>query len=183
MTAELTLTADRRFEFAYGKTLPEKEEWMATEYFPAAGPSFMKYGCERLAGFGIMATNVRDVSPVQGAFTSWPTAKHRADLLVDPGFAPLLPVRDAAMDHLSDGHLFQPIDEVIALNTDSDYAIVLSADANAAGEPIVSLPLADDSPDQTYAGKSISILPWGDRAEALLGGAPENAEVFRVRFG
>ena len=86
------------------------------------------------------------------------------------------------MDLLSGGHLFQSMDEVIALNTDSDYAIVIARDADAVSDPIFALPLASDSPEQTYAGKSIILRPWSDADEQLLNSSPTEAEVFRVRF-
>ena len=44
--------------------------------------------------------------------------------LQDARFTKLLPRRDQALN-LSDGHLLETLDAVIALNTDSDYARAL----------------------------------------------------------
>ncbi len=181
MTTELKLKADSRLEFAFGRVLPGKEKWMAEEYFGAMGPALIANGFSRLAGAGVLATNVEGLDPVMAVFCSWPTASDRAAFQNDPGFIEIRPARDAALE-MSDGHLFDPIDEVIALNTDSDYAVVVSDADNALPDPIFSLPLSDDSPEKAYESKSIALLPWSDAAERLLNGAPEQATVFRVRF-
>ncbi|MEX3007995.1 hypothetical protein [Hoeflea sp. TYP-13] len=182
MTTELVLKSDSRLEFAFGKIVPGKEAWMSTEYFPAVGSALAEHQYTRLAGFAVKATNVEGMTPVMGVFCAWPASENRAAFQRDPRFVSIRSDRDAAMDHMSDGHLFQPIDEVIALNTDGDYAVIITGDANAVSAPIFSLPLTGDSPEQAYRGKSISLLPWNDAAEQLLNGAPGDAEVFRVRF-
>ena len=46
------------------------------------------------------------------------------NLFEDERFTKLLPRRDQALN-LSDGHLLETLDAVIALNTDSDYARAL----------------------------------------------------------
>lgn len=182
MTAQLVLTPDARIEFGFGTVTPGKEEWMYGEYFPAMVPTMAEHGLNIMAGFGVIASNFSDGTPKTGSLASWPSAANRAALHRDPTFLAIQPARDAAMDMLSGGHLFQSIDDVITLNTDRDYAIILIANVSAVEDPIIVLPLTDDSPEQTYAGKSIILRPWSDADDELLGRSPTEAEVFRVRF-
>lgn len=180
MTVQLTLKSDHVLEFAFGKVTPGKEAWMFGEYFPKASPIFADYGNMRLGGFAILATNFDGVTPDSGAWTAWPSAKHRADLHVDARFAPMIPERDAAMDLLSDGHLFETMDEVITLNSDQDYAVILTAQATVE-DPIFALALRSDSAAQSYQGHSLYLRPWTKRDEALMAGDPAEALVFRIR--
>ncbi len=182
MTKEITLSTDSLLEFGFGTVTPGKEEWMYGEYFPAMGPTMAKHGLAILTGFGVIATNFVGVTPTSGSLASWPSAEKREALHNDPVFVKIRPKRDAAMDLLSGGHLFQSIDEVIVLNTDSDYAIVIAKADGLVADPIFSLPLASDSPEQTYAGKSMMLRPWSDTDAQLLKMSPSEAEVFRVRF-
>jgi len=182
MTTELNLAADARIEFGFGTVTAGKEEWMYGEYFPYMAPTMAKHGLDILTGFNVIATNFVGVTPLTGSVASWPSAQKRADLHSDPTFLAIQPARDAAMDILSGGHLFQSIDDVITLNTDSDYAIVIAQNVDVVSDPIFALPLTEDSPNQTYTGKSLMLRPWGDADEQLLNGSPAQAEVFRVRF-
>ncbi|MCP4384575.1 MAG: hypothetical protein GY798_24710 [Hyphomicrobiales bacterium] len=182
MTTELVLKSDSRLEFAFGKVSPGKEAWMFAEYFPAMGPAMAEYELSQLASFAVIATNVAGVTPVMGSFVSWPSAEKREAFHNDPRFVKIRPERDGALDLLSDGHLFQSMDEVIALNTDSDYAVIIAKDAGTVSDPIFALPLTSDSPEQAYTGKSISLRPWSEAEEQLLNSSPTEAEVFRVRF-
>lgn len=182
MTAQLVLTPDARIEFGFGTVTSGKEEWMYGEYFPAMGPTMAEHGLNIMAGFDVIASNFTDGTPKTGSLASWPSAANRAALHSDPTFLAIQPARDAAMDMLSGGHLFQSIDDVIALNTDRDYAIILTADPHAAADPIFALPLTEDSPEQIYAGRSLVLRPWSDADEEFLGRSPTEAEVFRVRF-
>lgn len=181
MTTELNLKSDSCLEFAYGRIMPGEEKWMAEEYFGSMGPALMANGFRRLVAGGVLATNVKDMTPVMAVFSAWPSAAKRAAFQSDPGFLAIQPERDKRLE-MSDGHLFEPIDEVISLNTDADYAIVIAGDNSRLPEPIVSLPLSADTHDATFAGKSISLLPWSDAADDLLSLDPEQATVFRVRF-
>ncbi|KMW58146.1 hypothetical protein AIOL_003117 [Candidatus Rhodobacter oscarellae] len=182
MTAELNLTADARIEFGFGTVKTDKQDWMYGVYFPYMAPTMAEHGLAILAGFGVIATNFAAGAPQTGSFASWPSAAHRAALHSDPRFLAVQPDRDAAMDLLSGGHLFQSMDDLIALNTDKDYAVIIAKHEADITDPIFVLPLAEDSPEQVFAGKSIILRPWSDADELLLGGAPTEALVFRVRF-
>ena len=181
MTNELTMTANSRLEFAYGRVLPGEEKWMAEDYFGTMGATMAAHGFERLVGAGVLETNVVGMSPVMAVFCAWPSAAHRAAFLAEPGFVAIKPERDKRLD-MSDGHLFEPIDEIISLSTESDYAIVLAEEANTPKDPIFALPLAADSHEQTFDAKFVSLLPWGNAADDLIKLDPETATVFRVRF-
>lgn len=182
MTTQLVLTPDARIEFGFGTVTSGKEEWMYGEYFPAMGPTMAKHGLDIMPGFGVIETNFAGGSPKTGSLASWPSAENRAALHSDPTFLAIQLARDAAMDMLSGGHLFQSIDDVITLNTDCDYAIIVTADLQAVADPIFVLPLTSDSPEQTYAGRSLILRPWSDADVTLLGRSPDEVEVFRVRF-
>lgn len=181
MTTELTLQSERPLEFAFGTVKPEKAAWMANEYFPTAGPVIAEYGYTRLVGFQVIASNVKDIQPVTGAFGSWPSATARAKLHQDPRLLALLPERDQALD-MSDGHLFHALDEVIVLNTDHDYLIIVTADDDAIEAPIFALPLSQESPEMDYKERRISLRPWRNDDEALLAANPADKHVLRVRF-
>ena len=182
MTTELNLTPDSRIEFGFGTVTAGKEEWMYGEYFPAIGPTMAAHGLNILSGFNVVATNFDGITPLTGTLASWPSAAHRAAFHSDPKFVAIEAARDAAMDILSGGHLFQSIDDVITLRTDSDYAVVIAKDVSVVSDPIFALPLTADSAEQTYEGKSLMLRPWSDADEVLLNGTPTDAEVFRVRF-
>ncbi|MCR9136510.1 MAG: hypothetical protein NXI27_10980 [Alphaproteobacteria bacterium] len=183
MTIELNLTSDSRIEFGFGTVTAGKEEWMYGEYFPAMGPTMAEHGLSILAAFTIADTNFAGIRPQSGSFASWPSAEKRQALHNDPKFVAIRPERDAAMDVLSGGHLFQSMDEVVTLNTDSDYAIIIAKEDDGISNPIFALPLADDSPEQTYAGKSIMLRPWTEADQQLLSTPSGDVEVFRIRFG
>ena len=181
MTVQLTLRSDQLLEFAFGKVTPGKEQWMFGEYFPKASPIFADYGNERLGGFVIFAHNYDGVAPDSGAWTAWPSAKLRADLHEDARFAPMIPERDAAMDILSDGHLFETMDEVITLNGDQDYAVILTKETDLVSDPIFALPWIAGSASEEFAGCRLHLRPWGAADDALLAGAPSEALVFKIR--
>ncbi len=182
MTTEMVMAADARIEFGFGTVKADKQEWMYGEYFPSMGPTMAKHGLKILAGFGVIATNYTNGTPETGSLAHWPSAAKREALHSDPTFLAIQPERDAAMDLLSGGHLFQSIDDVITLNTNSDYAIIVTADPHSVSAPIFALPFASDSPVETYSGRSLILRPWSDADEALLKSSPAIAEVFRVRF-
>lgn len=181
MTTELNLKSNSVLEFAFGRVLPGAEQWMGETYFAAMGPLMAKNGIQRLAASAVIATNAKGAQPQTAVFSEWPTAENRAAFMNDPAFIAIRDERDARLE-LSDGHLFEPIDEVIMLNTDSDYAIVISDDQNALPEPIFSLPLSEDTHADDYKEKAIALAPWNDAAETLMRLSPELATVFRVRF-
>jgi hypothetical protein len=181
MSTELTLKSDSRLEFAYGRVLPGREKWMVEEYFGTVGPKLVEHGFERLVGAQVLDTNVEGLEPVMAVFCAWPTAANRAAFQKEPIFVGMKTERDEGLE-MSDGHLFEPIDETIVLNTENDYAVVIADEQNAPSEPIFSLPLSGDSPETDYDGKSIVLLPWGEAAEELLNCDPSRATVFRLRF-
>ncbi|UZD92428.1 hypothetical protein [Cognatishimia activa] len=182
MTTEITLSPDARIEFGFGTVKAEKTEWMYGEYFPYMAPAMAEHQLNILAGFRVIATNFAGGTPTTGSIASWPSANHRAALHNDPRFLKIQPARDAAMEFLSGGHLFESIDDLITLNTDADYAFIISADPSISEDNIFALPLTDDSPEQSYAGKFLMLRPWSEASDELLKSNPATAEVFRVRF-
>lgn len=181
-TTEMALQLDRRLEWAVGKVAADKAAWMYGDYFAEIGPLMAEYGAISAATFAVVATSIAGVQPTSGAFTSWAAAENRVGFHEDPRFTKLRPARDAALEAFSDGHAMQSMDEVITLNTNSDYAVVIATSYPLGAAPIFSLPLMSDSPRQTYAGKSFSLLPWSDETEQLMTTPSDGVEVYRIRF-
>ncbi|MBL4633014.1 MAG: hypothetical protein JKY56_04035 [Kofleriaceae bacterium] len=178
----MTLQADRRLEWAVGKVADDKAAWMYGEYFAEIGPVLAEYDNQQAASFAVVATNVKGVQPTAGVFSTWPSAEARVGFHEDPRFTKVQPARDAAMEMFSFGNSIESMDEVITLNTDSDYAVIIAKSYPLSAAPIFRLPLSKDSPEQTYAGKSFSLLPWNAEVEQLMTSSADGVEVYRVRF-
>ena len=181
MTVELTLTADRRLEWAVGKVRPEKMEWMYQDYFGAVGPVMAEHGMKNLVGFEVRDASGTGVKPTAGALTTWPSAEARIKLHKDARFTPWLPERDDAFDIFEDGYFIEALEEVLTLNTDQDYAVVISS-KQPLEAAIFDQAMTTDSPNQKLAGKSLALYPWSDAADALLAAPAEGMEVYRIRF-
>ncbi|MCP5039071.1 MAG: hypothetical protein GY945_15870 [Rhodobacteraceae bacterium] len=182
MTIEMTLSADRRFEWAVGKVADDKMAWMYGEYFAEMGPVMAEYGNEQAAGFVVVDASIDGVKPTSGALTTWPNAQASVGFHQDPRFLKIQAERDAAFDMFSFGHAFQSMDDVITLNTDSDYAVIFAPSNPLESDPIFDLPLEPDSTGQSYAGKTFSLRPWSDAAEQLMSDTTSGVEVYRIRF-
>lgn len=181
MTVELTFTADRRLEWAVGKVRPEKMEWMYQDYFGAVGPVMAEHGMQNLVGFEVRDASGAGVKPTAGALTTWPSEEARIKLHEDTRFTPWLPERDDAFEVFEDGHFIEPLEEVLTLNTDQDYAVVIAAKQPMAAA-IFDQAVAADSPNQSCAGKSLALYPWTDAVDALLAAPGDGVEVYRIRF-
>lgn len=182
MTTEMKLSAERQLEWAVGKVADDKIAWMYGEYFAQMGPVMAEYGSEQAASFEVVDASIEGVKPVSGVFSTWPSAQARIDFHTDPRFLEIQQERDAAFDMFSFGHSIESMDEVIALNTDRDYAVIIAKSKPLDTDPIFDLPVQADSPDQTHAGKSLSLRPWNDMTDRLLSETPEGVEVYRIRF-
>jgi hypothetical protein len=182
MTIEMTLSADRRFEWGVGKVNDDKMAWMYGEYFAEIGPVMAEHGMQQAASFVVVDASIDGVKPANGALATWPNAQARIGFHQDPRFLNIQVERDAAFEMFSFGHAFEAMDEVITLNTDSDYAVIFAPSNPLESDPIFELPLEADSPSQTYAGKSFSLRPWGEAEEQLLNSSPSETEVYRIRF-
>lgn len=181
MTLDLTFTADRRLEWAIGKVSADKMQWMYQDYFGAVGPVMAEYGMQNLCGFEVRDASVSGVKPTSGALTTWPSAAARADLHNDSRFTPWIPDRDAAFEVFNDGYFVESLEQVLTLNTDQDYAVVI-AETPQLEAAIFDLSVSADSPNQDLAGKSLALYPWSDASAALLAAAEEGVEVYRIRF-
>lgn len=182
MTVELVLRAGRRLEWAVGKVADDKMAWMYGEYFAEIGPVMAEYGSQQAAGFVVVDASINGVKPATGALTTWPSTEARRDFHEDPRFKKVHAERDAAFEMFSAGHAFESMDEVISLNTDSDYAVIIASGNPVDSDPIFDLPLEPDSPSQFYVGRSFSLRPWSEAAEQLMSEAQDAVEVYRIRF-
>jgi len=182
MTLQLTLNATSKLEFAFGKVTPGKEMQLYGEYFPALGPIIAEHGCQQVGTFAVIASNKQDIVAEMGAFTQWPAEENFNDFYKDPRFLKVKDLRDDSLDFLCDGHFFKPENKTFEVNTDNDYAVVISKEAPMNLTPMFNLPLELNSPTKTYAGKSITLAPWDDNADKMLAEPAAEIEIFRVRF-
>jgi len=182
MTFELTLKSDSFIDFAFGKVTKGKEMQVFGEYFPVINPILEKCGIQSLCSFVVLETNSPGMTPEQGALTHIPSTESFARFHRDPRFIEARPLRDDAMEFLADGNFFSSLDEVVTLDSDADYALIITEGNPLNVEPQLELPAAKDSPKQIYSGKSMAIHPWNDDAELLMNTSLSEAIVFRIRF-
>ena len=185
MTIELTLKSGNLIEFGFGKIIKGKEMQVFQEYFPLINPVLEECGIQSLLSFAILATNTSGAIPEQGALTHVPSSECFAQFHSDPRFIEAKPIRDNAMEFISSGNFFRSINKVVTLDTDADFALILSGDNPLSSDPLLELPAADDSPEKTYAGKVMTLHPWNNEAEQLMGEvekASTETVVFKIRF-
>ena len=179
-TLLMTFSTDFRVELGLGKVVPGKEAWMFGEYFPRVMSAFAEYRQGRLAGFRVLASNSRGVTPTMGSLNTWPSVESFERLLADPRFTEIKPERDAALELLDDRHVLIPVEQEVSVDPEHDYALVLSS--NAQRDALFSTPIADDSINRARVGLFVSLHRWSDAAEALMAGDPDDATVYRIRF-
>ncbi len=185
MTIELTLKSDNLIEFGFGKVIKGKEMQLFQEYFPLIRPVLEECGIQPLLSFVVLATNTSGAIPEQGALTHVPNSESSARFHSDPRFIEAKPIRDEAMEFLSSGNFFRSIDKVVTLNTDADYALIIAGDNPLNADPLLELSAAEDSTEQTYVGKFMTLQPWNNEAEQLIGEvekASTETVVFKIRF-
>ncbi|WP_412564696.1 hypothetical protein [Thalassobius sp. MITS945101] len=182
MTVEMKLSADRRLEWAAGKVAEDKMAWMYGPYFAAMGPVMAEHGNETAAGFVVVDASGTGVKPASGVFSSWPSAEAHAGFHTDPRFLEVVEERDASFEMFTGGHFVDAHDEVLVLNTDHDYALVIAATQSLPQPPIIDLKVSDDNKRTNHQGKSLALYPWTDAAEELRVAPGDGAEVYRIRF-
>lgn len=181
MTKTIAMEATQRLEIGFGHVHEDGKAWMFSEYFPTYGPVMASFGLQNLVSFRVLGSNAHAFAPVQGSLNSWPSAKHRRDLLEEPSFAAILPKRDAMLT-LSDGHLFEPLAEPVSVDTDQEYALIIGDVSVHAEEAIFRTPLTEDSASQVYEGKFLSLHQWSEACERLLSAPAADTTVLRVQF-
>jgi len=182
MSLRITLNPNIKLEFAFGTVTKGKEAQLFGEYFSVINPVLAEHGANTAASFAVIDTNWQGVTPVMGALTFWPSLENRKNFHEDERFLSVKQLRDDAMDLLCGGHMFISSDKEVNLNTDSDYALILS-DENVQGlEPLFNLPFISDSPQKDYIGKSLALYAWNEVTEQLLTSVASSCEVFKVRF-
>ena len=182
MNSVLKLTKDTKLEFAFGKVTEGKEQQVFAEYFPLAGPIMAEYGLQQLATFAVLASNVDGVKPTQGSMSQWPEVKGHEKLRGDERFARHLPIRDEAMDLLSDGHIFDTTDHDIEISSDEEYGFMVASEIPSQLNSLVQLDLAEGSFNQEYSNKSLVLVPWSSDAEKLLATNQGDLTVLKVKF-
>ncbi|UTW64069.1 hypothetical protein KFE98_07995 [bacterium SCSIO 12741] len=182
MKLELNLEANSFMDFAVGKVTKGMEEQVFQEYFPAVGAVLKELEIRSLRSFAVLETNLEGIKPEQGAFTYFKNPDFYHDFMNDPRFVKVRPLRDAAMPLLNDGNMFELPQQSIELDSENEYALVLSTEHLLQGSPLMELNLAENSPNKYYDGRTLAMYPWSDEAQALLASDPDGVIVFRIRF-
>jgi len=182
MTLHLTLNANFNFEFAFGKVKKGKEMQVFGEYFPVVAPVLAELGSTPIGSFAIISTNRKGVKPEMGSFTQWSSAEKFNQFYQDARFIKVRPLRDEALELLSDGHFFTAVDKRVEINLETDYAIIISAEDIDEFPPLISLVAASNSPENSYLNKTMTLSKWNAKTEQLLSASASRCEVFRIRF-
>ncbi|MEM8856754.1 MAG: hypothetical protein AAGD96_00435 [Chloroflexota bacterium] len=182
MKTLLKLTNNTNVEFAFGKVTEGKEQQVFTEYFPLVGAVMAEYGIQPLVSFAVLDSNIEGVKPTQGSMSQWPEVNGYEKLMEDERFAKHRPIRDEAMDLLSDGHIFDTADDEIELNSDEEYGFLVSSEIPSPLNSLVQLNLAGESFNQEYAHKSLVLFPWSSDAEKLLKKNQGDLTILKVKF-
>lgn len=182
MNLQLALKSDTKLEFAFGKIAHGKEGQLFGEYFPAIFPLITEYGCQQAGTFIIKSSNYEGEAPQMGALTCWPNEENFNRFFNDPRFLKVKPLRDDSMALFSDGHFFNSVDKVTAINTDADYALIITNAQLEKIKTLFCLPLEVASPTQTFADKSLFLALWDENSDELLATNSSEATVFRIQF-
>ena len=180
MTLQLTIDSKLKLEFAFGKITQGKEMQLYGEYFPAIMPIIVAN--QQVGTFAVIAANIQGTTPEMGAFTHWSSLQSHQGFYSDARFTKVKTLRDDSLDLLSDGHFFKSLDKVIDIDTNADYAVVISKDCVIDLTALLTLPLDSESPEQIYLGKSLTLALWNESADELLKSETTEAEIFRIRF-
>lgn len=170
----LDLKPDTALELALAKITEGKRDQLFAEYFAKVGPILGEYGATRLAGLQVIASN-DDAAPEMGVLFQWPSVEAFDAFHDDPRFKTLVPVRDAALDYLSNAHFFDPAPGALTLAEDRDYLIAVTDTDLPGVTPLLDAPLQPRSPDQTHAGRRLILADWTESVTAPL--------TVRVRVG
>lgn len=182
MGIELTLQSNSYLDFSFGTVIKGKEMQVFGEYFPMISPVLQECGIQPLCSYAILATNNPGQVPEQGALTHMPSVESFTQFYSDARFLKAKPLRDDAMTFLTDGNFFKPVDQVLSLDSEADFALVIAEGNPLITPPLLELAAAKDSPKKVYAGKTMSLHVWSDDAQQLMEGPHEKAEVFKIRF-
>ncbi|MEM7037674.1 MAG: hypothetical protein AAF570_11895 [Bacteroidota bacterium] len=182
MKLELNLSPDSYVDFAFGTVIKGKEAQVFQEYFPAVGALLKELEIKTLRGFAVLESNVEGHKPEQGALTYFKEVERHKAFVTDPRFLKVKPLRDDGMVFLVDGNMFEATDQSIALDSDQDYALVLSDGQPLQSTSLMQLHLDEQSPNRIFDGKTLSLYDWSDETEQLMGANSGSTVVFRVRF-
>ncbi len=152
------------------------------EYFPMIISALQECGIESLRSFVVLATNAPRPVPKQGALTHVPTTENFTQFHEDPRFIKARPIRNEAMEFLTDGNFFNTPDLAVSLNSETDYALIITEGNPLNTEPLLTLAAAADSTKKTNIDKSMTLHLWSETAEEILNDSSDKAEVFKIRF-
>lgn len=180
MKLALNLTSNSFIDFAIGTVIKGKEAQVFQEYSPAIGPVLKDLEIKSLRPFAVLATNLNGTKPEQGALTRFKKVENYNEFLKDPRFLKVKPLRDDGMIFLNDGNMFEATEQSIELDSDNDYAFVLSSQQEIQDTAIFQMKIAENSPNEFFKGKSLSLYNWSNETEKLM--EQDSATVLHIRF-
>ena len=147
-----------------------------------SAPTLDEYGQAPLGSFAVLSANTKGVLPAMGSFGSWPNPEAFEKFHRDERFLAVKEQRDAALSMLSDGHFLEAKEQLLEVDTQQEYALLIADHAPLHSEPTFEMSVAEDTRNSAYAGKTLSFHPWTEVTEALSQSDPAELEVYRIRF-
>ena len=162
------------------QVVPPKMEWIFGEYFGQMGAVFGEYGLFTLANLAVLASNVSRVDPEPGSLSACPSLEARSVLFEGQRLLNIKGVRDAALELLSDRHMFQRQQSSLQLAPNKDYAMIVS-NKSLLNEPLLfeAKPAKDEG---RYAGAALRIHEWSEKSEKLMQASDDKVTLLRVRY-
>jgi len=182
MKLELNLTSNSFIDFAIGAVIKGKEAQVFQEYFPAVASVLKEIEIKKVRSYAVLASNIEGPKPEQGAFSYFKKVENYKEFIKDPRFLKAKPLRDGGMVFLNDGNMFETVEQSIPLDSDEDYALVLSNRQLLQDSVLMQLNLAENSPNTLINGEMLSLYNWNDQLEKLMELNYDSVTVFRVRF-
>lgn len=156
---QMELKGGGYLELAFAAVKPGHEDQLFGEYFPKVGPVVLDYGARPLGSFKLTSPPSTLKDATFGAMFFWPSVESYDTFHEDPRFKALKGIRDDALLLLSNGHFFRITDDTsLAIPAEKPLEIRIEFEADTPqANTFLSLPCADNSPDKTHLGKTLSL--------------------------
>ncbi|MCG8332793.1 MAG: hypothetical protein MI974_34220 [Chitinophagales bacterium] len=182
MKLELSFKANTYVDFAIGLVIKGKESQVFQEYFPAVSAVLQELEMRTIVSYAVLDSNLKGDQPEQGALSFFRKVENYNTFLQDPRVKKVLHLRDEGMIFLNDGNMFEATGHMIKVDTDSDYALVLSSDDVTEASPLIEMKINKNSPNKAFGGRTLSIHNWSDKTAKLMNSNSDSVTVLRIRF-
>lgn len=182
MKLELSFKANTYVDFAIGLVIKGKESQVFQEYFPAVSAVLQELEMRTIVSYAVLDSNLKGDQPEQGALSFFRKVENYNTFLQDPRVKKVLHLRDEGMIFLNDGNMFEATGHMIKVDTDSDYALVLSSDDVTEASPLIEMKINKNSPNKAFDGRTLSIHNWSDKTAKLMNSNSDSVTVLRIRF-